>query len=588
MSLIEPAKPRILVVDDIEDNRTILTRRFVRWGYDVVEANDGFSALELIGQQNFDLVLLDIVMPEIDGLEVLRRIRKTYGPNSLPVIMVTAKAENKDVAEALGLGANDYLTKPVDMTVARARVETQLARRAAEQALLETNRRLEKEIAEHRQSEALIRHMALHDALTGLGNRVLFREQLTRHLRAPKGRSGKLAVFSVDVDGFKLVNDALGDPIGDQLLIHVAQRLRLSFPEADGVSRLGADAFGVARNSLTREQAAVVASDIVSTLSAPYQLEGHEVTVTCSVGVALASWDEAEPNVLLRSAELALHHAKAHGCGAIRFFEPEMNTRAQALRHLEIDLRKASAAKEFELYYQPLFSLSNRTISGFEALLRWRHPIRGMVSPAEFIPLAEQTGVIVSLGEWVLQKACVEAAAWPDQLKVAVNLSAVQFRSGSLVQAVTDALSSSRLPPDRLELEITESALLTDSEGAADMLHRLRSMGLRISMDDFGTGYSSLGYLRSFPFDKIKIDQSFVRDLGRNAGSNAIVRAITTLAGSLGMITTAEGVETQEQLEAAQNEGCTEVQGYLIGKPVAARDIPALLSTFEAPESKVA
>jgi diguanylate cyclase (GGDEF)-like protein len=588
MPLIEPAKPRILVVDDIEDNRAILTRRFVRWGYEVVEANDGFSALELIEQQNFDLVLLDIVMPEIDGLEVLRRIRKTYGPNSLPVIMVTAKAENKDVAEALGLGANDYLTKPVDMTVARARVETQLARRAAEQALLETNRRLEKEIAEHRQSEALIRHMARHDALTGLGNRVLFREQLTRHLRAPEARSGTLTVFAVDVDGFKLVNDTLGDPIGDQLLIHVAERLRASFPEPDGVSRLGADAFGVARDALTREQAALVASDIVSTLSTPYDLEGHEVTVTCSVGVTLAATGEAEANFLLRSAEMALHHAKAEGCGGIRFFKPEMNARAQAQRHLEIDLRKASAANEFEVYYQPLFSVSKRAISGFEALLRWRHPIRGMVSPAEFIPLAEQTGVIVPLGEWVLQKACVEAAAWPDQLKVAVNLSPVQFRSGSLVQAVTDALSSSGLPPDRLELEITESALLTDSEGAADMLHRLRSMDLRISMDDFGTGYSSLGYLRSFPFDKIKIDQSFVRDLGRNAGSNAIVRAITTLAGSLGMITTAEGVETQEQLEAAQNEGCTEVQGFLIGKPVAARDIPALLSTFGAPERKVA
>ena len=596
MTQVNTAKGRLLIVDDVESNRDILRRRFQRRGFETVEASDGAMALDLIAHQEFDIVLLDILMPGLDGIEVLKRIRAEHSPDNLPVIMVTAKSSPEDIVQALEFGANDYLTKPVDFSIAFARVQTQLARKQAQQALehsiselVETNGRLENEIAERKQSEARIRHMAHHDALTGLGNRVLFREQLIRALDGADQHGGNLAVLFIDLDQFKLVNDTLGHRLGDMLLTAIGQRLRNCVQETDTVARLGGDEFAVIRTTLTGpDQASRLADQIVEAIATPYDIEGQYIILNCSIGIALAPNDGRDPDLLLSNADLALYHAKAEGRGTCRFFEVEMNARAQARRVLELDLRRALSAGQFEPFYQPLFNLAAGAISGFEALLRWKHPERGMVPPADFIPLAEEIGLIVPLGEWLLRETCNEAAHWPVQTKLAVNLSPVQFRAGNLLPAVMIALAESGLPPNRLELEITETALLTDNNRILDTLHQLRSAGVLISMDDFGTGYSSLSYLRMFPFDKIKIDRSFIRDLTCQNGNMAIVRAAMTLASSLGMVAIAEGVETEEQLDWLRSEGCTEVQGYLISPPVPAKDVRALFAQVGRLRQKVA
>ena len=433
------------------------------------------------------------------------------------------------------------------------------------------------DVTERQRVEEQALFLARHDALTRLANRVLFHERVEQAL-AQVGRGAKAAVLCLDLDRFKAVNDTLGHPIGDSLLQTVADRLQACVREVDTVARLGGDEFAVVQVGLDDpEDAERLARRLVDVLSAPYDLDGHHVAIGASVGVALAPQDGALPDTLLKNADMALYRAKLEGRGTYRFFEREMDVKLQARRALELDLRGALADGEFELFYQPLVDLASNKICGFEALMRWRHPTRGLVSPAEFIPVAEEIGLIVPLGQWALNQACTEAASWPGSLKVAVNLSPVQFKSGRLVQAVTDALHRSGLPARRLELEITESVLLQDNKATLTTLHDLRDLGVRIAMDDFGTGYSSLSYLRSFPFDKIKIDQSFVRDLGAKPDSIAIIRAVTGLGASLGMMTTAEGVETHTQLAQLRSESCTEVQGYLLNRPCPASEVTGLL-----------
>jgi len=434
------------------------------------------------------------------------------------------------------------------------------------------------DVTERKRAEARIAHMAHHDALTDLPNRVLFNERLGDALGQMGRGNDSLAVLCLDLDQFKSVNDTLGHPIGDKLLKTVAQRLTRCVGGGDMVARLGGDEFAVTVPALASPRAAeTLASTIVDVLSQPYDVDGHEVVVGASVGIAVAPADGNTPEVLLRNADIALYRAKSDGRGRFHFFEPELDKRIQMRRMLELDLRKAYATGEFELYYQPLVSLATGQVSGFEALLRWRHPERGMISPVEFIPLAEEIGLIVPLGEWVLRKACADAAAWPVPVKVAVNLSPNQFKSRNLVGAVVGALAQSRLTPQRLELEITESVLLGETEANLATLHQLRGLGVHISLDDFGTGYSSLSYLRTFPFDKIKIDQSFVRELAQRLDCAAIVRAVAGLGTSLGIATTAEGVETVEQLERLRAEGCTEVQGYLFSPPRPVEELMPLL-----------
>jgi diguanylate cyclase (GGDEF)-like protein len=596
MSNAAAPQARLLVVDDIADNRAILNRFLRRRGYEIVEAENGAEALDLIAGQSFDAVLLDVLMPVMNGLETLKRIRAAHSPSKLPVIMVTAKVESKDIVEALELGANDYITKPIDFSIALARVQSQLARQQAERSLAHyveklehTNRQLEHEIAERKQSEAQVRYMAHHDSLTGLANRVQFREQLARTLARVEEHGGNFALLFIDLDQFKMINDTLGHRVGDLLLALISERLQNAASESDTVARLGGDEFAIIQMTKERpEEAGLLADRIMKAIALPFDIETHQLVVGCSIGIAWAPDDGKDPDQLLANADLALYRAKAEARGSYRYFEVGMNERAQARRVLELELRKALKFGQFELHYQPLFNVADERIMGFEALLRWRHPERGMIPPLEFISLAEDTGLIVPLSQWVLRDACRQAITLPEHVKLAVNLSPVQFRSGRLLEDVISALASAGLAPDRLELEITETVLLDDDKQTMQALHQLRGMGVRISMDDFGTGYSSFGYLRMFPFDKIKIDRSFVRDVPFKNDSTAIVRAIIGLATSIGMVTTAEGVETEEQFAHLKAEGCTEVQGYLISRPVPAAEIPDMLRKSIGGQRKVA
>jgi diguanylate cyclase (GGDEF)-like protein len=438
------------------------------------------------------------------------------------------------------------------------------------------------DVTDKRNSERQIAFLAHHDPLTGLANRVQLREHIAKNMRQVE-RGGKFAVLCLDLDHFKDVNDALGHSVGDALLCAVARRLHELVRAEDLVSRTGGDEFAIVQSGaeMPMVAAAALAARVVESLSVPFDLGDHHVVIGASVGIAIAPDDGDDADPLLKNADLALYRAKDDGRGGFHFFEAEMDAKAQARRLLELDLRKAIAVGEFEIFYQPIVNLAENTISGFEALLRWNHPTRGRVAPDEFFPLAEETGLIVPIGEWVIRQACAEARKWPSHLRVAVNVSPVQFRAKSLVSAVMTALAATGLRADRLELEITEAVLMHNNDATLTVLHQLRGLGVRISMDDFGTGYSSLSYLRSFPFDKIKIDQSFVRDLIERPDSIAIIRAVAGLGHSFGMTTTAEGVETQEQLEQMRAEGCTEVQGYFYSKPMPASEIAELLSGFE-------
>jgi diguanylate cyclase (GGDEF)-like protein len=418
------------------------------------------------------------------------------------------------------------------------------------------------------------------DHLTKLGNRVMFHERLTELLANP-ATVPDVAVLTIDLDRFKAVNDALGRNVGDALLGLLARRIVAALGPGDIAARLHGDEFGIIQTGQAQPQAAsTLATRLVDLLSRSCLLEGQLITVAASVGIALPSADCADPDQILKNASTALARAKEEGRGSHRFFEVAMDEKMRQDRELEIDLRRALALREFSLVYQPQLNLRTSRVTGFEALLRWQCPRRGAVSPVEFIPLAEATGVIVSIGEWVLRTACREAAKWPDGKIVAVNVSAVQFIPG-LVATIVSALAESGLEPHRLELEITESVMM-DRGKALGILQSLRELGIRVSLDDFGTGYSSLGYLRSFPFDKIKVDQSFVRGVANDASGRAIVRAIASLGQSLGMATVAEGVETTDQLDRITADGCTDVQGYLISRPIPPAQIDDFLASHGA------
>jgi len=434
------------------------------------------------------------------------------------------------------------------------------------------------DVTERRKIEARISHMAHHDALTGLPNRTLLLEQLRKTLAQCDRRDSSAAIHYIDLDFFKDVNDTLGHPMGDRLLGQVANRLRDAVRDNDVVSRLGGDGFCVIQPDLGDVgEAGTLAERIIKVISAPYDIDGHQVIIGASVGIAIAPVDGATADILLKNVDMAMYRAKEDGRGVARFFQADMDAKVQARRELEMDLRAALVRGEFELHYQPVVEVQTGEVSAFEALLRWRHPTHGMVPPDRFIPVAEQVGLIVPIGEWVLRTACKEAANWPASIRIAVNLSAVQFKGGKLAAIVTSALAEAGLDARRLELEITESVLLRDSESNLNLLNQLRMLGARISMDDFGTGYSSLSYLRSFPFDKIKIDRSFVKGVAGSEGDGAIVKAVAGLGLSLGMITTAEGVETSEQLARVVADGCTEIQGYFFGRPVPAREVQETL-----------
>lgn len=434
------------------------------------------------------------------------------------------------------------------------------------------------DITERKRAEARLAFMAQHDGLTGLPNRILLRQRLDELLAHTRRSGDKVAVLFLDLDNFKGINDTLGHAVGDKLLKGVTKRLRSSLREEDAIARLGSDEFAIVQAGVSRpEEVAFLARRLIDAISEPYLFDGHTIISGACIGIAIAPGDGDDAEKLLKNADMALSRAKSEGHGTFSFFESEMDARAQTRRRIEIDLRGAIENNVLQPHYQPLVDLKSGQITGFEALVRWPDRERGMISPAEFIPVAEETGLINAVGGLMLRRACMDAAQWPDDVRVAVNLSPLQFRVGNLLSVVMDALKTSGLSPKRLELEITETVLLDKSDQVLATLHALRALGVRISMDDFGTGYSSLSYLRSFPFDKIKIDRSFVQDLDSNHDGQAIIRSIISLGIGLGVTITAEGVETEAELSCLRAEGCHEGQGFLFSRARPNAEITALL-----------
>jgi len=549
--------PSVLVVDDDAFSRAVVSRKVAKLA-DVVEAEDGFVALAHLQATVFDLAIIDLEMPNFNGLDLIKCVRGHPTLKHIPIIVLTGNETRAALEGALTAGATSFLLKPLNWGAFGEHIRhvLQLAYRAG--------------------------HLALHDTLTALPNRVLLNERL-EHALSRVGRDEFVAMHILDLDHFKHVNDTLGHPVGDKLLQMVADRLRGLVRETDTIARMGGDEFAIVQASLTQlADAKSLARRVIETVSEPYEIEGHQVIIGTSVGIAAGPADGLTPERLIKNADLALYRAKGDGRGAFCFFLAEMDAQMQARRTMEYDLRRALAANQFELHYQPVVNLASNEITGVEALIRWRHPEKGMTQPTTFIGLAEEIGLIVPLGAWAVREACMTVVKWPGDLKVAVNISAAQFRHAGLVQVVADALAESGLPADRLELEITETALLADSDATLAMLRQLQAMGVRIANDDFGTGYSSLSHLQAFPFDRIKIDRSFVKDIALCSGSLNIVRAMASLAHGLGIPATAEGVENEAQRDQVRSEGCTEMQGFLLSQPLPAHEIELLLTQGKA------
>ena len=449
---------------------------------------------------------------------------------------------------------------------------------------------LVEDITERKNAEAKISHMARYDALTGLPNRTYFRDQIDKMLAATRHGGKSCAVLFIDLDQFKQVNDTLGHPCGDQLLCAVSDRLRKIVRDTDVVARFGGDEFVVFQSPIKHpREASALAKNIVKWLEEPYEIDGHHVVIGASIGIAITPNEAITADHLLKNADMALYRAKSDGRGTWRFFEPDMAVKAQARRRLELDLRNALENNVFKVFYQPLVNLKTKRISTCEALLRFPHPERGMIPPSEFIPIAEEMGLIIDIGKWVLRQACIEATQWPDTVRVAVNLSPIQFKRGDVVRDVKEALEFAGLAPNRLEVEITESVLLQDTQATHNALDQLRELGVRISLDDFGTGYSSLSYLHSFPLQKVKIDRSFLEGLGNSDRPITLLHGVARLSAELGMSVVVEGIETEEQLAlVAAEEGIEEAQGYLFSPPIPGRQIRKLLTASAAEFRRVA
>jgi len=685
-------KNRLLIVDDNEMNRDMLARRLARKGYEIALAENARQLLQRVEQEGVDLVLLDIEMPEISGLDALKTLREAYSPIELPVIMVTAKNQSEDIVKALDMGANDYLTKPIDFPVAVARIGTQLSHKRAQEALRESEERyalaaqgandglwdwnvltnfvhysprwkamlgcqegevggtpeewfdrihdadrerVKQEIAAHQkgltphfESEhrmlhkdgsfrwMLSRGLAVRDAsgktlrmagsqtditegkvsdpLTGLPNRLLFIDRLGRVIKHAKRRKDHIfAVLLLDLDGFKMINDSVGHLIGDQLLLGVANRLEKCLRSTDTVARLG-ESFTVAR--LGGDEFTVLLDDLkdpndakraaerlMKALTAPFVLGGKEVFTSVSIGIALSNPAYEQPEDILRDADTAMYRAKSLGKARFEVFDADMRASVMARLQLETDLRRALERQEFRNFYQPIVSLASGKIAGFEALLRWEHPTRGLLGPEEFIAVAEETGLIRELGWWNLREACRQISDWkanPDadpDLIISVNLSVKQFLQPNLVSEIKGLLRELAFPPESLKLEITESTVMGDPSAAVEMLLQIKALGIRLAIDDFGTGYSSLSYLHRFPLDTLKIDRSFISGMCEGGEGMEIARTIMPLANNLRLDVVAEGVETIEQVAFLRKLHCKFAQGFYFSKPLAAEEAGALL-----------
>lgn len=594
-------RPKVLVVDDVFDNRDILTRRLIRRGFEVQEACGGIEALQKVEQESFDLVLLDIMMPDLSGNEVLRRIRETRSPIELPIIMVTAKSHSEDVIESLDLGANDYVTKPVDFAVALARINSQILRKrqaeaeqaASEQkaeefhkvakekteALKSANAHLAEESSQRKAAEDRLEYLAFHDGLTGLLNRTAFRRKLAEALEAGREAGREPALFFIDLDRFKAVNDVYGHEIGDQLLNEVGSRIRSMVGRPAPLARLGGDEFGLLLPDTSGAEAcAALGATIVAGLCKPFILDDRHLQIGASCGLANASVCDWSFDTMVKAADVAMYRAKTGGRNRFVVYDPSMLHEIQQRSALEVELRRAISEGSLDVVYQPLIEASTRRVTACEALVRWNHPTLGPLAPDSFIHIAEEAGLIVDLGTLVLHRACSEAVNWPVDVRVAVNLSPLQFRNNDLIGTIERTLRATGLDPRRLELEITENALLEARDQNFEILRRIRALGIRVSMDDFGTGYSSISYLQNFDIDKIKIDRRFVRGIKAGQNGHAIIKAIADLGLGIGVDLTAEGIETAEEFDIVSGYGCREFQGYLFSRPLAAEDARAFIS----------
>jgi len=679
---------RLLVVDDEEINRDLLQRRLERRGFIVSGAKDGIEALRLIESEPFDLVLLDIMLPGIDGLEVLRRIR-AHENNELPVVMVSAKDDSQGIVEALNIGANDYITKPVDFPVVLARIRTHLSHRRARAALRESEERYALAVAgandglwdwdlrtnriylsprwkamiglesenlstdtgewfnrvhpddidrlkndlddhlnqrtttfenEHRMMHSdgsyrwvLSRGMAVrdtqnapyrmagsqtditarkvYDPLTGLPNRILFMDRLEHALqRAKRQKSELFGVLLLDLDRFKIVNEGLGHNLGDRLLIQLSRRLKTCVRTGDTIARFGGDEFIVLLDEMKDNADAVrVADRMQEALKKPFHIQGQEVFCTLSMGIALSTTGYDRPEDVVRDADTAMNRAKALGKARHEMFDRAMHTRSSQRLQTETDLRKALERNEFQVRYQAIVVLQDKQLSGFEALVRWIHPKRGLVNPDEFISLAEETGLIINIDHWVMREASRQTVEWQKRygpLTISVNLSAKQFAQPDLIERILSNLEVTSLNPECLKLEITESALMENTDKAADIIARLKSHKIKLGLDDFGTGYSSLSYLHRFPVDTLKIDRSFVSRMEHASENTAIIKTIVALAQNMDFVTVAEGIETDSQLASLRELDCRFGQGYLFSKPLTAEEAEKLLQEYRgAPKS---
>lgn len=682
-------KPVILVADDDEMQRFLISETLESEGFTVHAVDDGIAAIEACKALHPDVLLLDVVMPGMNGYDACSAIRKLPHGEQLPIVMVTGQEDITSIAQAYEAGATDFIAKPLNWTLLRHRIryvyragttfkqlrasETRLAeaqriaqlgswewypgddrldcsievqhifslspedepvtlkmvlerlhpedryvfkadleRLVKSQATLATelrvvvagatDRHIEvhavvsdtttqgtktvratfQDVTERRLTEARLHHLAHHDGLTGLPNRPLFHDRLDQALARARREGIDAAVICIDIDRFKDINDSFGHAAGDLLLQCIATRLQNQVRGIDTVARLGGDSFAIVQVGLFQPKGAEsLTNRLFEALKEPFEVDGQELFIDVNIGVAIGPHDAGDPEQLLIKADIALHGAKAEGRGFCHFFEGGMDVAFRARKQIEQDLRNALTEEWFELHYQPQVAVHDGTIVGVEALIRLRHPENGLIMPDHFIPIAEETGLIVPIGDWVLRRACAQASFWHEEgiprLRVAVNLSPAQFRESGFAETITSVLAESRLDPKLLEVEITENVLIRETKNVIDVLHKLQALGVQIAMDDFGTGYSSLSYLLRFPFDRIKIDRSFIKDMTENPDAAAIVGAVVALGRRLNMSITAEGVETREHLECLRKEACHEVQGYYFGRPMSAEAITDLL-----------
>ncbi|RCJ37926.1 diguanylate phosphodiesterase [Nostoc minutum NIES-26] len=602
---LDPNKQDILIIDDMADNLRVLSSLLTREGYNVRKALNWQMALSACQTVLPDLILLDIMMPEVDGYEVCQRFKAWDLTADIPIIFISALDDVFDKVKAFRIGGVDYITKPFEFEEVLVRVQNQMALRAARLEILTLNAELEQrvkqrtwelekalqklqgEITSRRQLQSKLLDIALHDSLTGLPNRVLFIRRLAKALHCAKQESNyQFAVLFLDCDRFKVVNDSLGHLVGDELLVAIARRLQACLTPVDTLARLGGDEFGILLEKIVDINSAIkIADNILQQLSIAFKLSRYEVFMNASIGINWGHKDYEKPEFLLRDADTAMYRAKALGRARYHVFDPAMYQEAIQLLELENDLRRAVDRQEFLVYYQPIISLGTGRISGFEALVRWQHPIRGLISPIEFIPVAEETGLINPINMWVLQSACHQLHIWqnhpatPENLTISVNLSARLFSQANLTTQIDQIIDETQVNPACLELEITESVIMENTHAVKTILQKLKARKIKLVMDDFGTGYSSLSYLHSFPLNALKIDKSFVKRMQHNQEDMGLVPAMIGIAESMGMAVIAEGVETKEQLKQLRSLKCDFAQGYLFSKPLEQRLVLDLIAS---------